>query len=966
MKLSVEGKFRLAVRTALVAGIAAGAHSVAYAQEGAATTPASEESTDLGAIEVTGSRLRRVDTETASPIYTIDRAAIESSGVTTLGELLQEMPSISGAATNPQVNNGGGDGASTVSLRGLGSERTLSLLNGRRLGPSFDINSIPINLIERVEVLKEGAGAIYGSDAVGGVVNFITRKDYTGMDIAVQYGESSEKDGQSQSVELTWGVASDKGHLTLGLNYNKQKKISAGNRDFSKNALYIYNYYGTDTIITLGSGSSPGGQISLPAGHPTRAALGCANVALNAGASGADPIADYHCYTKADQYDYQPFNLVVTPQERGSLFSSAAYNISDSVEVFADLFHNFTQSGFQIAPLPTLARQDNYVVSADSIYNPFGIDFGGAPERPGAPVNPNFRTRFVSNGNRFSQVDTATDQITSGFRGSIPSTSWNWDLGLTYQRIGQNSSVSGYELLTNLQNAVGASFIDDNGTATTSDDVPRCGTPSSVIPNCTPINIFNTADPETVRLLGLISSGYENRSTQTSKIAELSFNGNLFEMKAGTVLGAIGFQYREDDLSVDVDSLTQAAPPTYASCLLASETCSGDASGDDNVWEIYGETFIPLLADMPFAKALNLSLGLRYSEYDSFGNTTNGTAKLEYRPVNDLLVRASVAEVFRAPTINDRFAAPAASNPLFFDPCNGLTAADVTANPNLGEACRNVDQDGSYQAAGIQVTQLITSNPDLKPETGEVVTFGFVYDPSWLPNFSTTIDLWHYKIDNAIISPDVNTIASTCVATGDDSLCGLINRYSDGQIQTILSPTLNSASFTTEGVDIGFKYALPKTPFGKFRAGIDATYTDKFEYNILKGSEKIEAAGTFDSQFGNYAKWRSTAYLNWSLNGAEAQWTTRYIDGVDIASSLGPASGRPAATELLTVGAVVYHDVALGYTYEPTKTKLLIGAENVFDKQPPLFYQYALNANTNVETYDTVGRFLYFRVSQSF
>lgn len=993
MKLSVEGKFRLAVKTALLAGLAASVQSVSYAQEAAAAAPAADEA-DLGAIEVTGSRLRRVDVETASPVYTIDRAAIESSGVTTLGELIQEMPSISGAATNPQVNNGGGDGAATVSLRGLGSERTLSLLNGRRLGPSFDINSIPINLIERVEVLKEGAGAIYGSDAVGGVVNFITRKDYQGMDIAYQYGEASEGDGQNQSVELTWGMSGEKGSISLGMNYNKQKKISAANRDFSKNALYIYNYYGTDTITVLGSSRNPRGRISLPtaqfetvtngsATHPGQydcisdareaqllaegkgipSTIGVTRIPGQAGSAQAQ----YRCYAGADAYDYQPFNLIVTPQERGSFFSSATYNVSDKVEAFADMFHNFTKSGFQIAPLPFDARSDNIVVSADSIYNPFGIDFGGAPPTPSSPVNPNFLSRFVTNGNRFSQVETTTDQITSGLRGSIPETSWNWDLGLTYQRINQYNNVSGYVLQNNLQNALGPSFIDANGTADVSDDVARCGAPGAVIQNCTPINIFNTEDPETVRLLSLMSSGYDNRQSQTTKIAELSFNGNLAELKAGTALGAIGFQYREDNLRVDVDELTQAAPPTYSNCLLSSETCSGDTAGNDDVWEVYGETFVPLLADMPGVKALNLTLGLRYSDYDSFGTTTNGTAKLEYRPISDLLVRASYAEVFRAPTIGDRFSAPAQSNPLFFDPCVKLTAADVTANPNLAAACVNVPLDGSFAGAPTQqVNQLIQSNANLDPETGEVVTFGFVYDPSWLPNFSTTIDFWHYKIDDAIIAPDVNTIAKTCAATGDADLCSLITRYSDGQINVILSPTLNSASFTTEGVDLGFKYQLPKTPFGKFKAGIDATYTDKFEYSILPDSPKIDAAGRYDSQFGNYAKWRATAFLNWSRNGAEAQWTTRYIDGVVITDSIGDGSARPEASSRIAVGSVTYHDVAAGYTYGPTNTKLLLGIENVFDKQPPIFYQYALNANTNVETYDAIGRFMYVRISQSF
>ncbi|WP_428311182.1 TonB-dependent receptor domain-containing protein [Hydrocarboniphaga sp.] len=954
MKLSVEGKFRLAVKTALLAGITVGAQGSVYAQEGPATTPAtSEESTDLGAIEVTGSRLRRVDTETASPVYTIDRAAIEASGVTTLGELLQEMPSISGAATNPQVNNGGGDGAATVSLRGLGSERTLTLLNGRRLGPSFDVNALPINLIDRVEVLKEGAGAVYGSDAIGGVVNFITRKDYQGFDISYQGGQSSKHDGESQSVEMTWGTMSDKGSLMLGLNYNKQNKIGAGNRKFSKNALYIYNYYGSDTLITLGSSRVPNGRISLPSGHPTRTALGCANVVRNDGASGADPVNDYHCYTPADAYDYQPFNLIVTPQERGSLFSSAAYKLTDSVEAYTDLFHNFTQSGFTIAPLPFDARNDNYVISADSMYNPFGIDFGG-----NSGANPQFLTRFTNLGNRQSKVETTTDQITAGFKGGFGASSWTWDVAGTYQRSAQVAAVSGYLVGASLQNALGPSF-DDNGT-------PTCGTPDAPISGCTPINIFNLEDPAAATALNAITAGYENRTVQTSRIAEASFSGNLFTWSEGTALAAFGLNYREDFLNADVDGLTEAQPPTFLSCQLSQETCSGDTRGDDNLWEASAELFLPLLTGKPGAQSLNLILGLRYSDYDSFGDTTNGTAKLEWRPVNDLLVRASYAEVFRAPTISDRFGAAGSTAALFSDPCQGLTAADVAGNPNYTAACANVPTDGSFQPENTQISGVLTSSPDLKPETGEVVTYGIVYDPHWLPNFSTSVDLWHYKINDAITSADPTVVARTCIESGDPNFCNLINRYPDGQVFYISLPTTNSAYFETEGVDIGVKYRVPKTPFGSFTFTADSSYTDKFEYNLSPLSAPTDAAGTFDPTFGNYAKWRATASLGWKLNGFEAQWTSRYIDGVDIAASLGPGSARPAATEVLKVGSVTYHDVVVGYTYEPTRTRVLLGMENVFDKQPPLFYQYALNANTNVETYDAIGRYLYFRVSQSF
>jgi iron complex outermembrane receptor protein len=967
MKLSVEGKLRLAARTALLAGISVGAQSMVYAQTGPAAeptdTPAAEGSTDLGAIEVTGSRLRRVDTETASPVYTIDRSTIESRGIATLGQLLQEIPSISGAATNPQVNNGGGDGAATVSLRGLGSERTLALLDGRRLGPSFDVNSIPINLIERVEILKEGASAVYGSDAVGGVVNFITRKDYVGADIAYQFGETGRSDGQAQSVEMTYGFSNDKGHAIFGLNYNKQKEIGAGNRDFSKHALYFYKEYSAIAApLVLGSSRTPQGRIFIPDSDPTtpglQNAFGCASVTRKAGAAGTTP-ADYRCYTGADAFDYQPYNLVETPQERGSLFADAAYNISDSVEWFTDVFHSQTQSGFVIAPLPVDANNDDIIISADSVYNPFDVDFGGGGSQ--------FLTRTNALGNRFSHVSTVLDQMTTGFRGAIPTTTWTFDAAFTLQHTDQQSKTSGYLVKSALQSAIGPSFLDpDNG------NTPTCGTIDAPIAGCTPVNLFNLDDPANQTALAAITSGYENHFTDTTRIYELVFSGDVFTWQGGTIKAAVGADYREEFAKADVDELTEAQAPLYLNCSLAQETCSGDSSGDDKVKELYGEIFVPLLQDMPFAKALNLTFGIRYSDYDSFGSTTNSTVKMEYRPFNDLLLRGSYAEVFRAPTISDRFGAPASTAALFSDPCTHLTQADLNANPNLGLACQNVTPDGTFEAENSQVSGVLKSNPDLKPETGHVVTYGIVYDPHFVRNLSATVDMWHYKLNAAIASPDVNVVADTCATSGAGEFCNEIHRRDNGQIQYIDLPTTNVGFFETQGVDLGLKYSLPKTRFGSVRASLDASYTDKFKYSLGEGVATTNAAGRYDPTFGNYARWRATSSVSWALNGFELLWSTRFIYGLDVTGSEGHTAGDPAAnpdsvaTPPIHIPSIIYHDFAAAYTYEPTRTKLTIGVQNAFDKQPPLLYQFVLNANTDVNTYDTVGSFFYARVQQSF
>ena len=251
---------------------------------------------ELEQIVVTGSRIRRVDAETASPVFTLDRSTIAETGVTTMGDLLQQIPSVSGAATNPQVNNGGGTGASAVELRGLGTQRTLVLLNGRRLGnlgfanTGADVNVIPTNLVERVEVLKEGAGALYGSDAVGGVVNFVTRTDFDGLEIGYEYGVADKGDGDSNTVNIAWGAQGERGSIAISGTYQKQEEISAANRSFTKEAIYFYTY-----VFAGGSSRTPTGRITLPETHPLQADLGCGvsagsiTVTRSAGSSGASP-----------------------------------------------------------------------------------------------------------------------------------------------------------------------------------------------------------------------------------------------------------------------------------------------------------------------------------------------------------------------------------------------------------------------------------------------------------------------------------------------------------------------------------------------------------------------------------------------------------------------------------------------------------------------------------------------------
>lgn len=900
----------------------------------------------LEEVVITGSRIRRVDQETASPVFAMDRSTIEASGATSLGELMAQVPVVSGASTNPAVNNGGGDGASTVELRGLGDERTLVLLNGRRVGGiagngAADVNIIPINLVERVDVLKEGAGAIYGTDAVAGVVNFVTRTDLDGMELSYDFGQSGESDGRRDAVGLAWGTQGEKGSVIIGLNYNKQESISAGDRKFSRDALYLYG----GTIYAFGSSRTPNGRIFLPAGSQLATDFGCSSITKNEGAAGTD-IDDYRCFSGDDFYNYQPLNLIMTPQERGSVFTAANYNVNDSVEVYAQLLHNYTTSGFQIAALPFDSRSDNIVIPANNYYNPFGIGFGGIDG-----TNPNALWRMLGLGERRNKVQTTTDLVTLGARGTIMDTSWDWDLSGNYQGIGQQIKTSGYYLGNKFQAAIGPSFFD-----ATSNSVV-CGTPGEIISGCIPINVFDMQNPDQAAGLNTITAAYSQRATYTYKDVSLGFSGDLFEAPGGTVKAAVGAGYSENFYSFDTDTLTESQPPDFATCGLSQETCSADTRGGYDVTSLYAEVFIPLLADVPGAQALNLTLGTQYSDYSTFGDTTNSSVKLEWRPLDDLLLRATWSEVFRAPTTANLYGGKRANAPTFNDPCVGLTAADVAANPNLALVCENVPTDGTFAQPNSQVTGLFSGNPDLQPETGDVITVGFVYQPSFFGGLSVSADWWQYKLNDIITSVDVNTTADICEKTGDPTYCGYITRFQDGQVFIIDQPTLNFGKLETSGVDIGLKYLLSNTRAGSFQFSVDTTYIDKYDSTPCDICETQKVAGTFDRQYGNYADWRALASIGWSFEPFTALLSARYVAGMVIHDP----DGAPGEQPDLNVPSVTYVDLTLGYTFAENLV-FNVGIDNLTDEQPPIMFQNnVLNANTDVSTYDTVG--MYYRAS---
>jgi iron complex outermembrane receptor protein len=942
-----------------------------------AAGPAADQGPDttLQEVVVTGSRIRRVDVETASPVLVIDSQYIQQSGIQSVGDLVQQIPSVSGKNTNPSVNNGGGFGESSIELRGLNPQRTLVLVDGRRIGlvgktdDATDINQIPIAMVERVEVLKEGAGAIYGSDAIGGVVNFITRKDIEGIEITADYGKTTHNDGAHHDVNVLFGTTTDKFNMVVGGSWQQQDGISAGRRDYSKYALYLYG--GTTGVTKGGSSRVPTGRIyDNPLGLLGANGKPCASLTRIAGAAGS-ALTDYRCYhSPADNYNYQPLNLIMTPVERGSAFSKTNYKINDDVEAYATVTANHTHSGYQIAPLPFDSLVDNVVISKNSIYNPFGIDFGGS-----SGANPDFTERLTSLGNR--QSDTSTDSaiINGGVKGNLFLGDWKWDLNLSYSRLDQHAVISGYYFNSLLNAALGPSYIAADGT-------PTCGTaatattPAAPIPGCIPVNFFNPTTASQVAAIKSISSSYNTDNTYRYKAAALDFNGKIVDLPAGGLQGAAGVSYDDRHQAFVADSAAQALPPLFLNCQLSEETCTGNTVGGYNSKQVYAEFFVPLLKDLPLVHALNADLGVRYSDYSLFGSATKFDAKIEYRPVTDLLVRGTYSQVFRVPTVQDIAGAPSATSVTFNDPCTNLTSAQLSANPNLKLACAGVVPNSGFKEPNGQITGLNESNPNLKPEKGHVVTTGFVFDPHWVPNLSFDVDYWKYHIDGLITLLDSNYSAGQCVSTGNPTFCGLIHRFTTGAasnlglIQEFVNPEVNLGSLDTDGVDMTIKYALKDTLIGSFRFSLDWTHTLTYKNNPAPGAAVDEIAGTYNRQFGNYAKDRGFMTIGWAGWNADALITARYIGSLVLynpsVTGVTIVNGVSSPYPPLQIPSYVYLDLTVGYNF-PTKTRVQAGVRNLADKQPPILYQNNVtNGNTDVEQYDTLGRQWFVGFTQKF
>lgn len=947
----------LAVRLALTVGIltAAGAAQAQVTQTDTPsssdqnTPPSKSKAKTLQSVVVTGSLIRRVDKETASPVVTLDRAALTNAGNPTMGNVLQALPSISGNATNTQNNtNGGGiaspsleggDGAARISLRGLGVNRTLVLIDGQRMA-NADINMIPQGMIERVDVLAEGASTVYGSDAIGGVVNFILRKNYKGVEASINGGISSHGDGQRHGVSFIGGISGDNYNIVGGLDYNKYDAALASQRKFSANPLYL----SSGALTSSGSSTIPTGKIQVPASIASQ--YGCKiknGKALITKAQGTGSSqADYRCDNyPADSYNYNTYNYIQTAQQRTDAFLLGSYNLTSNLTFFTNAFFNHTQSSGQDAPSPTAANSDGWYVAASNPINPFGVTFGTDPANP---TDPNggygFNLRLTGAGNRLHTFDTQNQQINTGLRGAFGQSSWNWDATFNYghaKRVQRNYN----ELnIAQFQTAINSG-----------------------------VNIFDQANQPALK--GLVDNPVYVFTNATKQV-QFDTNGELWDLPAGSMQLAVGALYRNQTMNYTVtpNAILNLATGT---CAILQEGCGSPGRGSDNVKEIYAESLIPLLSQQPGAYSLNLDVGIRYSDYNTSGSTTNGKIAVEWKPIADLLVRGTVSQVFRAPNLDELYDGITLVQPNLNDPCVGLTSAQLAQH---AAACQSVPvgwvntnaQVNTYYSGASTVGQ------SLKPEQGKSIDFGLVYNPDWMPGLSTSVDFWHIYLSDLLTPIAASTVVNGCFANGSSPYCALINRYGTdtqqaGSVNVIKTPVVNLGTLSTSGIDFTLEYKIPHFDLGSmnpgnFKAGFASTYLSTYNNNATpgqQGAHTVNYAGTYSPQFGNMARWRGTLTFNWALGNWNAQWQTRYINHLTNLNADAAIQGVN-----LPMASVLYHAIQIGYTVPSIHTSFDVGVDNLSDKIPPLVYQNGTNYNVDTSTYDTIGRYYWARATVKF
>ena len=879
-------------------------------------------SADEGAsIVVTGTRIARNGADAPTPVSVIGEAEIQRAAPVTIADYVNQLPALQGSTTpKTHGNTALGAGANLLNLRNLGVNRTLTLLNGRRVTPStltgaVDVNTLPTALVQRVDVVTGGASAAWGSDAVSGVVNFVLDTKFTGVKGSIQSGISGQGDAANVSADLSAGTsfADGRGHLLLSGNYSKSKSAFLEGRDWDR-GFAIFN----NPAFAAGNGQPR--QLILPnssllitnSGLVTTGPLrGTAfdeagQVATTAFPFG--PIISGVFQSGGPNGNVPEQQLIVAPLEQGSAYARASFDLTENLTLFAE--GSYGDSYTEVVS-GTLRRQAADMIRSDNFFLPQSVR-----DRMNAA---GVATIGVFSNKPHLGILTGTNSrsVLRGLAG-IEAKFGDWTGSASYQEGRAKIRTEGVNNFITSRYLLAIDAVRDPVTGG-----PICrSTLTDPTNGCVPLNPLGNTPLTAAQSAYFIGTSSQNLQVN-QKVAEASIQGPLFTLPAGEVSAAFGAEYRKESAEADADPLSQSLS-WFASNF-------GPFSGSFNVKEVFAEIQVPIFKDSPLGQSLEVNGAVRHADYSTSGSANTWKLGLSYQPIEDLRFRVTRSRDIRAPNLNDLFLSQIINTVAVQDPFNNN--------------------------ATVQQQQITSGNRDLDPEVARSLTAGVVYRPSWLEGASVSVDYYDIKIKKAISTSSSQQIVNQCFA-GNQLFCDAITRNAAGTITSILVVPFNAASESARGIDVEMGY---RTSFldGTLDTRILFNYVDKLE--ILSPSGLVTTrAGELGTNLGaaqGVPHVRALATTSYSTEAFDLQLKGRLIGGGKMEVDFGPLD-----VNRNDVPAIFYLDVFAGANIQSgdLRGQVFLAVDNVLDKDPPVVVSQdnvnAIGYGTNLAIYDTVGR----------
>jgi iron complex outermembrane recepter protein len=935
---------------------------------------------------VTGTRIVSEGAESASPMQQINSKAIEETGVINIQNALIQNPTV-GTPTLTRSNSNfltSGSGVSTVNLRNLGDDRTLVLVNGRRYVSgvptvfAVDLNTIPTPFIDRVDILTGGQSALYGSDAVAGVVNIILKRDFSGLAVDAQYGKSFEGDDDQRSASLTFGTTGQRGFIMGHIGVSKQEAVYSRDRDFVNTdqidrSLLTGN---PDDIFSVQrpffSSFAPQGRVFFGGGDRT---FDSAGNLIPFSTNGADTNGDgFGDGPGATGFDRNKHRTIAVPTDRNLFAALGEYEWSKGHSAYFEGNYARTKTVSDLEPFPLDSAQlfpgTNGIIPAQFMVNGALVNnpmirpdiFALLTDRDGdGAVDYNFTRRLSEVGNRGDEADRHTYRMLAGLKGNIMGP-WNYDTFWSHGVTTESQVGGGQANAVNFRNALAA--IPDGAGGV------MCLDPNAVAEGCVPINVFgfNSISPEAARYIAAPTS-FTSETRQN--VVGATVTGEAGQLPAGPIGVAAGIEYRKDFSRSTPDALGQTG--------LNLSNAIPETMGSFDVWDFFLEGRFPIVKDKPYAKLLAATAAVRYGDYSTVGGAFSYSLGLEWAPTNDLRFRATNSLATRAPNIAELFQGPTQDFPTGLnDPCEGVTAA---TGGTLGTNClaapgvaSNVAANGSFtlNQADVQgISGFNRGNPNAQEEEGKSWTLGLVWTPrnvNWLRNTAFTLDYWDIKIDDALVSTPRQFILDQCY-TGDTSFCSFITRRptvegsnSAGSLEFIDSAVSNSGGIRAKGIDFTAAYSDQLGP-GRFDARFSWTHYLEGYVIPLPGADRDYFVGEVAADTVNDPgdqpenKWTLSLGYTWGPWGVTLRNT--YIGEMALDDQF--LKGFDLDRGAKKIDAEIYTDIQ--GTYQLHKNwSVYAGIDNLFDTQQSKLLASLPGGITGVDmavSHDPIGRRYY-------